>query len=204
MRKLFKLHANPAAALLLLLCAVTATSAQAPDAQGMVTVPAGTRLLVRMIDTIDAGRSRAGTLFTARLEANLAVGNLIVAPAGSTIHGRIAQAQGAGRVTRAQLQLELTDILINNTPFPIISSDYSVQGGGGVGMGGAGGRTLRGAGLGTAIGALSGNIGRGAAIGAVAGGATSLVARGEQINLPSGTLLEFRLEQPASLPHPRR
>lgn len=205
MRKPFRLYANPTGALLLLLYAAMATSVQwvqAQDAQGMVTVPAGTRLLVRMVDTIDANRSRAGTLFTARLEGNLAVGNLIVAPAGSTIHGRIAQAQGAGRVGRAQLQLELTDILINNTPFPIISNDYSVQGSSG--MAGATGRTLRGAGLGTAIGALSGNVGRGAAIGGLAGGAGSLVARGEQINLPSGTLLEFRLQQPASLPRPMR
>ena len=200
MAKLIKLQTNLAATLLLLLCAAAATPVQAQQAQSMVTVPAGTRLLVRMVDTIDANRSRAGTLFTARLQGNLAVGDLILAPTGSTVHGRITQAQGAGRLGRAQLQLELTDILVNNTPFPIISSDYSVQGASG--MGGAAGRTLRGAGLGTAIGALSGNVGRGAAIGGLAGGAGSLVARGEQINLPSGTLLEFRLQQPASLPHP--
>jgi hypothetical protein len=201
MTKLIKLHTIPAAALLLLLCAAAGTPVQAQSPQNMVTVPAGTRLLVRMSDTIDAQRSRAGTIFTARLVGNLAVGNLVVAPDGSPIHGRIAQAQGAGRVGRAQLQLELTDIMINNTPFPLVSTDYSVQGSSG--MGGAAGRTLRGAGLGTAIGALSGNVGRGAAIGAVAGGATSLVARGEQINLPAETLLEFRLQQPAFLPNPR-
>jgi len=94
----------------------------------------------------------------------------------------------------------LTDIIINNTPFPIVSTDYSVQGANATG--GAAGRTLRGAGLGTAIGALSGNVGRGAAIGAVAGGASSLVVRGEQISIPSETLLEFRLQHPAALPHP--
>jgi hypothetical protein len=203
MTKLFKLHTNSAAMLLLLLCAAATTSVQAQQAQRMVTIPAGTRLLVRMVDSIDARTSRAGTLFTARLQGNLAVGNLVVAPDGSLIHGRIAQAQGAGRgVGRSQLQLELTDIMINNTPFPIVSTDYSVQGG--QALGGAAGRTLRGAGLGTALGALTGNVGRGAAIGAVAGGASSLVVRGEQINIPSETLLEFRLQHPAALPHPQQ
>ena len=200
MTKPITFHNNLAATLLLLLCAAAAPSVQAQQAQQMVAVPAGTRLLIQMAQPIDAARSRAGTIFTARLQGNLAVGNLIVAPHGSTVHGRIAQAQGAGRIGRAQLQLELTDIMINNTPFPLISSDYSVQGGGG--MGGAAGRTLRGAGLGTAIGALTGNVGRGAAIGGVAGGASSLLVRGEQINIPEGTMLEFRLQQPASLPHP--
>jgi len=117
------------------------------------------------------------------------------------IHGRIAQAQGAGRgVGRSQLQLELTDIMINNTPFPLVSTDYSVQGANA--LGGAAGRAVRGAGLGAALGALTGNVGRGTAIGGLAGGATSLVTRGEQINIPSETLLEFRLQQPAALPHP--
>jgi hypothetical protein len=50
------------------------------------------------------------------------------------------------------------------------------------------------------IGAIGGNAGRGAAIGAATGGGASLLMRGEQINIPSGTLLEFRLQQPASLP----
>jgi len=160
MTKLFKLHINSAAMLVLFLCAAAAaTSVQAQQAQRMVTIPAGTRLLVRMVDSIDARTSRAGTLFTARLQGNLAVGNLVVAPDGSMIHGRIAQAQGAGRgAGRSQLQLELTDIMINNTPFPIVSTDYSVQGANATG--GSAGRTLRGAGLGTAIGALSCNVGR--------------------------------------------
>ena len=201
MTKLIKLPTNRAAAWLLLLCAVAATSVQAQQAQNMVTVPAGTRLLIRLVDSIDSSRSRAGTLFTATLQGNLALGNLVVAQDGSTIHGRIAQAQGAGRgLGRSQLQLELTDIMITNTPFPLVSTDYSVQGANA--LGGAAGRSVRGAGLGAAIGALTGSAGRGTAIGGLAGGATSLIARGEQINLPSETLLEFRLQQPASLPHP--
>ena len=198
MTRLLKFRGISAATLLFCLCAAMTTSARAQQQQ-MITVPAGTRLLVRMVDTIDAGRSRAGTLFTARLQGNLMVGNVIAAPDGATVHGRIVQSSGAGRAAgRSQLELQLSDIMVNGTAFPVISNDYSVQGSNALGS--TARRGLGGAGLGAAIGAISGNAGRGAAIGAVGGGASSLITRGEQINIPSGTLLEFRLQQPAFLP----
>jgi hypothetical protein len=196
MTKLFQLRKNSATALLLLLFAATAISA---SAQRTVTVPAGTRLVVRIVDNISGGNSRAGTLFTARLQGNLMVGNTIAAPDGSTVFGRVIASRGAGRgAGRSELSLELTDIQVNGTRFPILSNDYSVQGSNA--LGGTASRTARGAGLGAVIGAIGGNAGRGAAIGAVTGGGASMIARGEQINIPSGTLLEFRLQQPASLP----
>jgi hypothetical protein len=152
-----------------------------------------------MSDNIQGGNSRAGTLFTARLQGNLMVGNTIAAPDGSTVFGRVIASSGAGRgAGRSELSLELTDIQVNGTRFPILSNDYSVQGSNA--LGGTASRTARGAGLGAVIGAIGGNAGRGAAIGAVTGGGASMIMRGEQINIPSGTLLEFRLQQPASLP----
>jgi hypothetical protein len=194
MKKLLQFRKTSAATLLLLLCAVTAMSAQ-----NMVNVPAGTRLVVRMVDGISGGNSRAGTLFTARLQGNLMVGNTNVAPDGSMVFGRIIASSGASRVAgRSELSLELTDIQVNGTRFPILSNDYSVQGGNALGR--TARRTGGGAGLGAVIGAIGGNAGRGAAIGAATGGGASLLMRGEQINIPSGTLLEFRLQQPASLP----
>ena len=194
MTKLLQFRKTSAATLLLLLCTVTAMSAQ-----NMVTVPAGTRLVVRMVDGISGGNSRAGTLFTARLQGNLMVGNTNVAPDGSMVFGRIIASSGASRVAgRSELSLELTDIQVNGTRFPVLSNDYSVQGGNALGR--TARRTGGGAGLGAVIGAIGGNAGRGAAIGAATGGGASLLMRGEQINIPSGTLLEFRLQQPASLP----
>jgi hypothetical protein len=166
----------------------------------MITVPAGTALVVRMTDSLDSNRNRPGTLFTARLETNVQVGDVIVAPRGTPVHGRLVEARSAGRTGRSELRLELTDIIINGTAFPLLTGEYGVQGS--HAMGGAAGRTMRGAGLGAVIGAIAGNAGRGAAIGATAGGAASLLTRGEQINIPSETLLQFRLQQPASLPRP--
>src|SRR5580698_6423697 len=184
MTQLLKFRQNAAATLLLCLCAATTTLVRAQ--QRMVTVPAGTRLLVRMMESVETGRNRAGTLFTARLQGNLMAGNQIVARDGAIVHGRVSQSSSAGRVAgRSELQLELTDIMVNNSLFPIFSTDYSVSGGNSFGRSAR--RTLTGAGLGTAIGAIGGNAGRGAAIGAVGGGVGSMVSRGEQINVPAGT-----------------
>jgi outer membrane lipoprotein SlyB len=82
-----------------------------------------------------------------------------------------------------------------------MTTDYEVKGKG------EGGNTtkkvLGGAGLGALIGGLAGG-GKGAGIGALAGaGAGTAVAatkKGEQVSVPSETLLEFRLEQPTELP----
>ena len=168
-------------------------------AQDKVTVPAGTRLLIRMTDSVDTGRNRVGAIFTAELQTNLQVGRDVVAPAGTVVHGRLANVTGAGRaVGRSDLQLELADIVINGTAFPIVSSDYSVQGGRASTE--SAGRLLRGVGLGAAVGAFNSGAGRGAGMGATGAAAASVIGRGEQVNIPRGTILEFRLQEPASLP----
>jgi len=165
----------------------------------MITVPAGTTILVRMLDTVDSSKNPPGSRFTATLETNLVVNGKILVPKGNTIYGRLAQAKQAGRATgSSELQLELTDIVVGGTAYPLLTSDYQVKGSS------SGKRSARrllgGAGLGAAIGAIAGNAGMGAAIGATAGAVGSVAQKGKSVNVPSETLLEFRLQQPASLP----
>jgi hypothetical protein len=65
------------------------------------------------------------------------------------------------------------------------------------------GKVVGGAGLGALIGGIAGG-GKGAGIGALAGaaGGTAVAAskKGEQLSIPSESLLEFRLAQPVTLP----
>jgi hypothetical protein len=61
-------------------------------------------------------------------------------------------------------------------------------------------RVVGGAGLGAVIGGIAGNAGMGAAISAVAGTTAALAQKGHNVSVPSETLIEFRLQQPASLP----
>jgi hypothetical protein len=174
----------------------------AAQSRKKVSVPAGTRILIRTIDAIDSSKQKTGYRFTASLETNLQVENTIVAPRGTTVYGRLAQASSAGRMSgSSQLTLELTDIVINGTPYPVLTSTYEIKGKG------EGKKTTRkilgGAGLGALIGGIAGG-GTGAAIGVVAGaaGGTAIAAskKGEQLQIPSESLLEFRIEHPVSLP----
>ena len=177
--------------------AVTARSQSARH----VTIPAGTRLLVRTTDNLNSEGSRAGSRFTGTLETNLVVDDVTVAPRGTVVHGRLVEATSAGRTSgRSRLTLELTDIVINGTANPVLTNSYEIRGRGQSGR--TTRRGLRGAGLGALVGGIAGGGGGaavGGALGAGAGKATSAARGGQQISLPSGSLIEFRLAQPASL-----
>src|ERR1700733_5648534 len=186
----------------LLVGLATATTTLTAAAQYRVIVPAGTRILIRTIDSIDSSQQKAGYRFTASLETSLQTDNVVVARRGTRVYGVLSSASSAGRMKgSSELGLELTDIVINGTSYPLLTSTYDVKGKG------EGGNTAKkvigGAGLGALIGGIAGG-GKGAGIGAlVGGGAGTAVAaskKGEQLTIPSESLLEFRLQQPGSLP----
>jgi hypothetical protein len=185
----------------MMMLAGPSASRPAPAAmpQKMINVPAGTTILVRMLDTVDSSKNPPGSRFTATLETNLVVGSTVVVPKGNTVYDQLTESKQAGRATgKSELQLQLTSIVVGGTSYPLLTSDYEVKGSS------SGKRTakrlLGGAGLGAAFGAIGGNAGKGAAIGAGVGAVGSVVQKGQSVKVPSETLLEFRLQQPASLP----
>lgn len=177
-----------------------ATPAQDPAAQyGEVTIPTGQVLLVRMIDGVDSSRNNVGDVFHASLETDLYINNTLLAHKGADVYGRLAKVQEAGKLAgSAELELELMRIVIDGHDYPLVSSDYSLKGQG------RGSDTAKkvtgGAVFGAIIGAIAGG-GKGAAIGAGAGSAAGagvqVFTKGEKVKVPSETLLEFRLQQPA-------
>ena len=182
------------------LTAVAAISALAMAQK--VTVPAGTRVLIRMIDSVDSSKQKPGDRFTATLETNLQVDDQVIVPRGTKVLGRLTNAKSAGRMSGAgELTLELTDIVINGNAYPLVTSTYEVR------SEGKGKKTARrivgGAGLGALIGGIAGG-GTGAAIGVAAGaaGGTAVAAAkgGKQVQVQSEALLEFRLEHATKLP----
>jgi outer membrane lipoprotein SlyB len=178
------------------------TANSAAQSKKKITVPAGTRILIRMIDSIDSSKQKTGYRFRASLESNLQAEDVVVAPRGNMVYGRLAQASSAGKMSgSSQLTLELTEIVINGTAYPLLTSTYEIKGKG-EGKKTAG-KVVGGAGLGALIGGIAGG-GKGAAIGVLAGavGGTVLAAskKGEQLQIPSEFLLEFRLEQPVKIP----
>lgn len=190
------------AATILLVLATAFQASGAPQNVKRITVPAGTRILIRMIDSIDTTKQKTGFKFTASLETNLQAEDMVVAPRGTMVYGQLVSASSAGSMKgSSELTLELTDIMINNTAYPLLTSTYEIKGKG------EGSNTAKkvvgGAGLGALIGGIAGG-GKGAAIGAGIGaaGGTAVAAskKGQQLSIPSETLLEFRLQQPVALP----
>lgn len=178
-----------------------APAAASVDSNGQVTIPAGQSLLIRMIDGVDSSKNHVGDIFHASLETDLTLGNTIVARKGTDVYGRLAESQKSGNFSgKSELQLELTRLVIDGKDYPVVSSDYTLQGKG------QGSQTAKkvgvGAVAGTIIGAIAGG-GKGAAIGAAAGGATGagvqVLTKGAQVKVPSETVLEFRLQQPVTV-----
>jgi hypothetical protein len=167
-----------------------------------IIVPAGTTISIRMIDSVDSATNQVGDQFHASLESDLMVNNLVIAPKGSDVYGKLEQVQSAGSIKgQSQLQLGLTGIRINGAIVPIATGDYEVAG---ASRGKQSAERIGGvAALGAVIGAIAGG-GKGAAIGAGAGAgvgtAVQVATKGQQVRVPSETVLDFKLQTSFAVP----
>lgn len=181
------------------------TTAQAADlagAQGLtqaVTVPQGTPIVVRMIDSLDSSVNKPGDIFHASLENALKIGDVVVAQRGADVYGQLVSVKSAGRLAgKSELALKLNSIrTVNGTVQPIVTGEYEEAGKSRTKQ------TAKHAVIGAAIGAVIGGVtgggggaAKGAGIGAAAGTAVTVITHGEQIKVPSETLLQFQLAQP--------
>jgi hypothetical protein len=162
------------------------------------TIPTGSKVVIRMIDSVNSEKNKIGEQFIAVLDEPVFQGGVEVIPRGADIRGRIANINDAGRISgSAQLGLELTQVVVNGIPYSVTTSEYQEVGEA------RGGQTAKraaaGAGIGAVIGAIAGG-GKGAAIGAGVGGggatAVQVLTKGEKLNIPSETKLEFTLRAP--------
>lgn len=172
---------------------VATAEAEAQQDPNSVTIPAGTRLVIRTTDNIDSGRHSAGHRFRGQLESALVVNGVTAAPRGTFVHGRIAQAQRSRRmVGSSELAIEFTDLMIDDVLVPISTGGLSAQTQGEAGR--TVGRTARAAAIGGLIGGSSG-----ARTGAQVGVGASILTRGASINVPRGTIVETTLAAPVTV-----
>jgi hypothetical protein len=180
----------------------SASATESAQISSYVTIPAGTRISVRTIDSIDSTKNQVGDRFQASLEEPLIVDDKVVAPKYTEVYGRLEESKETGTFTgRSDLKLALTGIVVDGKTVPIVTGDYELTGkskGASTAK-----RTVGGGAIGGIIGAIAGG-GKGAAIGAGAGGAlgagSEIITKGDQVKIPSETLLDFTLEQSVSIP----
>lgn len=172
-----------------------------PPVAKTVIIPAGTVIPIRMTDTLDSASTQPNTPFHASLGGDLIVDGMVAARSGANVVGRVVTAKDATHFSgSSELSIELTKIDTVDGTMSVVTDAYTKQGNGrgkntAVKTGG-------GAALGAIVGALAGG-GKGAAIGAVAGGGVGAgvngVTRGQQVQIPTETLVSFHLQSPISV-----
>jgi len=164
----------------------------------VVSIPQGTVIDVRMIDSISSDQNHAGQVVRGSVDHAIQLGNRTVIPRGATAYVKLVDVDSAGRVSgRSELKLQLDRIAFGNHSYPVASNVAWFRGksetkkslkSGGIGaLAGGGLGALFGGGKGAAI---------GAGLGAGAGVATNAAHKGEQVRIGSESLVRFQLAAP--------
>jgi hypothetical protein len=162
------------------------------------TLPAGTNLVIRMIEAVDSETNRVGQSFRASLDQPVMVDGQTAIPRGADAVVKLVEAKDSGKLTgRADLTLALQSVSINGHFVDINTQSISKEGAS------QGEKTAKVAGGTAAVGAVIGAIaggGKGAAIGAGAGAAagagSQVIMGGQHVKVPSETRLTFVLDNP--------
>lgn len=163
-----------------------------------ISVPSGTSVPIRITQTLDSETTTEGTSFSGVVTREVIADGMVVIPAGSGVSGRVVAAHEAGHFKgHSLLSIQLTAVNRHGHSIPITTDSYTVEGKN------RGKNSAEKIGGGAAVGAILGGIfggGKGAAIGAAAGGgggaAVQGFTRGQQVTIPSETVIHFRLDAP--------
>ncbi|HEY6375318.1 MAG TPA: BON domain-containing protein [Edaphobacter sp.] len=166
-----------------------------PPAFKNVTIPAGTSIPVRITQTLDSATTQQGQSFSGTVATDVMADGLVAVRQGTAVTGRVSAVQEAAHYKGSSLlTVELVSINRHGDTLAVTTDPYSVEGKG------RGKNTAAKVGGGAAVGAIIGGIiggGKGAAIGAASGGGlgagANTITRGEQVQIPSESLVNFKL-----------
>ncbi|MDR3775013.1 MAG: hypothetical protein P4L26_16785 [Terracidiphilus sp.] len=171
-------------------------SAVPPPAPVSVSIPAGTRLTIRIDQRINVKTSRGGDTFTGEfVDPVLASDNSVLVPKGTPVGGVVAVAHRRGHFKgRSLLELRLTSLTLNGTNYPLTSKDLAQS------KKGKGRRSSALIGGGAGLGMLVGGIatgGVGLVVGGLVGGGAGTAAAGmtgnRDLNIPAESVVHFTL-----------
>lgn len=178
----------------------------APSAPTTATVPSGTRVQIRLAESVSSKTNETGNTFQAQLDRDLVIDGNLVAPEGSRVVGTLTDVKKSGKVKgKAQMSMTIDKIFVGEEGYPIQANTLSFE---------ASGSTKKDAtriGIATGIGAVVGAIaggGKGAAIGSAigagAGTGVVLATPGENVEFGVETPMEFALRAPVTMKIVRR
>ena len=194
----------------------------APSAAQTVTVPAGTKVLLSLKSAINTKPAQQGDGDYLISSFPVIGASQVMIPVGVYVQGMVDRVQRPGRVKgRAQIDMHFTTMIfpngqvvevpgvLNSLPgsdgAKVKDSEGTVEQAGSKGR--DVGNVLKGAAIGAESGVLAGaatgdlgkGIGYGSAAGAAAGAIYTLFTRGNDIVIPTGTVVEMVLQRPLTL-----
>jgi len=162
-----------------------------------VRVPAGTEISLRLEQAVSSATAKVEDQVRASVLRPVRIADRVAIPAGTEVRGIVREAEAAERLRHAgRLQLEFDTLYVDHSRQDLHTRVVSLE------QDEATGETARKAGIGAVIGGVVGGLlkGRtGVVIGAVAGGGVVMAQKGEDVELPEGTVLKVRLEKPVSV-----
>lgn len=172
-----------------------------PPAPKKLIIDQGTQLTVRLIDSIDSEKNQTGDTFHATLNAPLSSDGEEAVPAGVELTGHLVSVKSAGKFAgQSEVVLQLDSLSAGGKTYSLQTDQYKKTGSS------RGKNTAEKVGGGAVIGSIIGAIaggGKGAAIGAAAGagvgGGVQAATKGQQIKLPSETVLNFTMQAPITV-----
>jgi len=166
-----------------------------------VTVPAGTSLSVKLLSSLASNTSHVEDAVRGSIAKAVVIDGLTALPEGTPLSGTVVDASESGRVKgRASVGFKFDRMSIRSESQKIqtatVTREAAADKKSDVKKGGIG------AGLGAVVGGVVGG-GKGAAIGAVAGGTgTVLATKGDEIEVPAGTIVSVLLQEPLTVSVP--
>ena len=164
-------------------------------------VPAGTQVVVRLIDPVNSETDRLGQTYRASIDEDVIVNGQTVIPRGADAVASLIDAQRSGKIQgKTELTLDLRSVTVNGRAVNVTTSGVSQASSS---RGARSAKVIGGtAALGAIIGAIAGG-GKGAAIGAGSGAAVGTAAQvmtsGQQVKVPAETRLTFTLQNAIAL-----
>lgn len=174
---------------------------QNADNSGLITLPSGSIIPVRLADEVNSHHDKEGALYTGTVDPSVLIQDHVVIPRGTEAHVRLEEVKKGGHVHgKANVRLELISLIINGerlgveTDLPGKSQSAAhakVSAEMKKGTEGGGGATSGSAGAGTEVGAA------GAAVGPVIAAFTAA-----NVDIKPGSRVEFTLESPFTFQPP--
>jgi hypothetical protein len=173
----------------------------AEEARASMELPAGTNIVIRMIEGVDSETARMGQTFAASIDEPVVINGETVLNRGIDVIVKLVDSKESGKLTgRSELTLDLQSIRVDGRLIDVNTQTVSRA------SDSRGEKTAKVAGGTAAVGAIIGAIaggGKGAAVGAAAGGAagagTQVITKGQRVRIPSETRLTFVLDTPVRI-----